>query len=180
MASKSKELLGTIADELLDAIADVARRKRAKERALLKHLLREILMPTSLLDTMFHEFKCANPHCGELFEHTYRRLQVADQVICPKCEEAIDIREAKRSGVIGSWFKTIQALEQAGKKAANVRRDLGVWSSSIVARHDSPLAGRRYHRHRAGLQFLAKGDTDAVRRSGVYGSFATMARVIPA
>ena len=49
-----------------------------------------------------HEFKCSAPQCRHVFKKTYRSLLNADEVVCPKCLRSQDIREAKRSGELGS------------------------------------------------------------------------------
>ncbi len=49
--------------------------------------------------------------CGETFKQVLRRLLQADEIICPKCGMAIDIRESKRTGEIGKDFDTATQLD---------------------------------------------------------------------
>ena len=55
---------------------------------------------------------CSAPQCRQVFHKTYRRLLYADLVLCPKCLRLEDIREAKRSGELGSWLNTVAKLDK--------------------------------------------------------------------
>ena len=66
----------------------------------------------SPFDDFFHDFKCESPKCGETFSHVLRSLLDADEVVCPKCGTAIDIRESKRTGEIWHDFDNASELEK--------------------------------------------------------------------
>lgn len=74
-------------------------------------------MPISYFDQMFHTFACENPKCGKEFKQILRSLLKADEVLCPHCGTAKDIREAKRyPGKIWHDFDTAQQLDIKGKE----------------------------------------------------------------
>jgi hydrogenase maturation factor HypF (carbamoyltransferase family) len=68
-------------------------------------------MAISAFDQLQHEFACPNPKCGNRFKQVLRRLLHVNEVICPKCGTAIDIREAKRTGDIGKAFDTANQFD---------------------------------------------------------------------
>ena len=73
-------------------------------------------MPISRFDQMFYKFACENAECGEVFKPVLRELVNADEVVCPKCGTAIDIRESKRHGAIGKLFDTASELDKKARE----------------------------------------------------------------
>jgi predicted nucleic acid-binding Zn ribbon protein len=68
-----------------------------------------MLQKTSYLDLRCHEFKCEQIACGYTFKEILRRLEAAQDIKCPRCEAAMDIRKALRAGDLR---KAIDAARQ--------------------------------------------------------------------
>jgi hypothetical protein len=71
-------------------------------------------MPKSYFDQLLYSFICQNPKCGQQFAQTLRSLINANEVACPKCGAAIDIRESKRTGDIRLTLKAAGELDKQG------------------------------------------------------------------
>ncbi|MGH6642620.1 MAG: FmdB family zinc ribbon protein [Bradyrhizobium sp.] len=71
-------------------------------------------MTTSYFDKILYDFKCESPVCGQKFQEILGRLLQANEVVCPKCGVAVDIRESKRTGDIGKAFDTANQLDKQG------------------------------------------------------------------
>ena len=52
-------------------------------------------MPKSYFDQLLYSFICKDPKCGQQFAQTLRSLIKANEVVCPKCGTAIDIRKVQ-------------------------------------------------------------------------------------
>ena len=70
----------------------------------------------SYFDQLFYAFRCENPQCGKEFEQILRGLLKTNEVTCPECGAAIDIREAKSTGDLGKKFDTASQLDKQAMK----------------------------------------------------------------
>ena len=73
-------------------------------------------MSISRFDEMKHEFVCENAECRETFKQILRSLLNTNEVICPKCGAAKDIRESKRHGPLGKDFDAASELDKQASK----------------------------------------------------------------
>jgi DNA-directed RNA polymerase subunit RPC12/RpoP len=69
-------------------------------------------MPKSYFDQLLYSFICKDPKCGQQFAQTLRSLIKANEVVCPKCGTAIDIRESRRTGDIGLTLNDAAELDK--------------------------------------------------------------------
>jgi DNA-directed RNA polymerase subunit RPC12/RpoP len=67
-------------------------------------------MPISYLDRMLHTFRCMQ--CGHRFQKALRSLLSENEIYCPECGSAQDIRESKRNGEIGKLIDTAEQLDK--------------------------------------------------------------------
>ncbi len=73
-------------------------------------------MSISYFDQILYKFTCENTECGKVFQPVLRELVHTDEVVCPKCGTAIDIRESKRHGAIGKMFDTASELDKKARE----------------------------------------------------------------
>jgi DNA-directed RNA polymerase subunit RPC12/RpoP len=71
-------------------------------------------MPHDAFQQIIHPFRCQREGCGQPFGKRLSLLQRVDEVFCPKCGAAIDIRESKRTGAIGKDFDTANEQNKRG------------------------------------------------------------------